>query len=583
MVSATDVITYIGVPLAVLGVSPIFYTFTLALYTRLKLQRVLRQNGIEPRIRARLMTGVVEVDLPVLQLYTPHREDQRYWLPSASPKTVLGASWSIYNFESREIDIVTCRLQRSDKITLPEAKVEFKKLLEFLQDMGCYPDLEGFRILRTRGQNTAGTSLMCVRESQLRGRSNRTILEVAKPGDRHGLVSLRLANLWMLEKPLPIIDPSTILPLFSISGSLLELHHDVAPLEIDNVISTVEKPDESIKPISSIEKRRYFLIRLVEERRMQVTVHEIPAPSNGIELSPDHLKLLGSSLYAEDGSTRGDILRHWFACAAIAVYGFPKRQSFYRFLPNQRLLHNAQVHDIEIEGAIYYGLVDAWENKRDKRLDYVNNSDLNSLHATNGPGAPQTTQSTDGRHRIWMTEEDLRSLRHMPITKSRGFRTLLTANDEFKTIIEKFIAMQNLLRLCLHWLTSNPIQLATLSIGSLPEEPWDLDKLAQHTSDLILRMIILDIKFAKEVKSQIDRSMSVESHPLDLSVSRPAKHPKAQDDLKVRLTKRSSREVSGHFCCAMVLLAIIGERAAYLLSGQDVKHCENEWRDVYLS
>ena len=65
MVSATDVITYIGVPLAVLGVTPIFHTFAVALYTRLKLQRLLRKNDIEPRIRARLMTGVVEVDLPV--------------------------------------------------------------------------------------------------------------------------------------------------------------------------------------------------------------------------------------------------------------------------------------------------------------------------------------------------------------------------------------------------------------------------------------------------------------------------------------------------------------------------------------
>lgn len=78
-----------------------------------------------------MMTGVVEVDLPALKLYTPHREDQQYWLPSASPKTVFGASWSIYNFESRAIDVVTCRLQRSDKVTLPEAKIEFGNYWNF--------------------------------------------------------------------------------------------------------------------------------------------------------------------------------------------------------------------------------------------------------------------------------------------------------------------------------------------------------------------------------------------------------------------------------------------------------------------
>lgn len=78
------------------------------------------------------MTGVVEVDLPVLQLYTLNREESQYWLPSASPKTVSGASWSAFSFGSREVDVVTSRLQRSDKITLPEAKVALERLLYFL-------------------------------------------------------------------------------------------------------------------------------------------------------------------------------------------------------------------------------------------------------------------------------------------------------------------------------------------------------------------------------------------------------------------------------------------------------------------
>ena len=112
MVSATDVITYIGVPLAVLGVTPIFYTFASALYARLKFRRTLSRNGIEPRIRARIMTGVVEVDLPVLQLYTLNRDRPQYWRPSESLKAIDGASWSVYNLDSREVDVVTCRLQK---------------------------------------------------------------------------------------------------------------------------------------------------------------------------------------------------------------------------------------------------------------------------------------------------------------------------------------------------------------------------------------------------------------------------------------------------------------------------------------
>lgn len=144
-------------------------------------------------------------------------------------------------------------------------------------------------------------------------------------------------------------------------------------------------------------------------------------------------------------------------------------------------------------------------------------------------------------------------------------------------VFEKRIAMPNLLRLCLRWLISNPIHFESLVIGSLPNEPWDLNKLAQHTSDLIVRMIILDFDFAKKVKSQIDSSMNAQAHPLD---------KKTQRDLfewSRTLVEGSSLEVSGHFCCAMVLLAIIGQRAEYLLSGKDVKHCEDKLGDVYLS
>lgn len=180
-------------------------------------------------------------------LYTHHRTDQRYWSPSASPKTVAGASWSIYYFESREIDTVTCRLQRSDKITLPEAKVEFKRLLDFLQDLGCFPDVNGFHTLRTRGQNTAGTSLMCVGDEQARGRSTPTILEVAKPGDRHGLISLRLANVWLLRKALNTIDSTKTLPPFSMTGPLSESQHDTTSLESENVSSAAKPPDENIE------------------------------------------------------------------------------------------------------------------------------------------------------------------------------------------------------------------------------------------------------------------------------------------------------------------------------------------------
>ena len=587
MVSATDIITYIGVPLAVLGVAPIFYTFASALYARLKFGRILRRNDFAPRIRARIMTGVVEVDLPVLQLFTLSRDQSQYWQPSASPKTVGGASWSAYNFNSREVDVVTCRLQRSDKITLPEAKINFKSLLDFLLDLDCYPDLDGFKELRTRGQNAVGASLMCIRGSQLNDRSSRTVLVVAKPGDRDGLFSLKLENIWSSRKPAYGSNLTKYLPPFCLTGPLLELEQPTTSLETNKVASTAMTPGESIDSGSgnaSREKRHYFFIAIGDsDSDFHVSIHETPAPSSiTIMLSPDHLNILRPDLTSEDTLIQRDSWRDWFACAAIAVYGFQERRPFHRYLPNQRDVQKVQSYDIKVNDAIHYGLIDVEGKPYDERLEVINTSSVDTMNTIDDTGGPRPIQSTDRRRGISMAKEDFLILKNNRRTLKR--RNKIFGNfdfsdkaeiEKFSSVFEKHVAMPNLLRLCLGWLISNPIQFESLVIGSLPNESWDLNQLAQHTSDLIVRMIILDFDFAKEVKLQIDSSLNAQANPLD----------KKKQDIAVYkiLVGISSPETSRHFCCAMVLLAIIGQRAEYLLSGKDVKHCENKLGDVYVS
>jgi hypothetical protein len=48
MASATDVIAYIGIPLAVLGVLPIFYTFFLSILTQRRIHFLLLYHGHKP-------------------------------------------------------------------------------------------------------------------------------------------------------------------------------------------------------------------------------------------------------------------------------------------------------------------------------------------------------------------------------------------------------------------------------------------------------------------------------------------------------------------------------------------------------
>ncbi|KAM0803794.1 hypothetical protein BDR22DRAFT_886111 [Usnea florida] len=485
MVSATDVITYIGVPLAVLGVSPIFYTFTLALYTRLKIQRILRQNGIVPRLRARLMTGVVEVDLPVLHLFPLPRQEQQYWVRSASEKTVDGASWSYVNFETTEMDLFTCRMQKSDKITLPEAKIFFGDLLYFLQDLGCYPDLDGFHRLRNRGQSIAGIPLMLHGDPQQGIR--RHILEVAKSGDRHGLVSLRFVNRGWLGSPKQYNrdlndlvfeafgedvaavsnsrNSNTVLPPFSMSGPLLEPKNGDLSFETDNVASTFQLSDDAVKPSDthrSTENRCHFLIRLLGDLKMHVSIHEAPPPSEGKMLASDHLELLDPQSTQVDNSKRDDYWRHWFACAAVAVYGYEKGLSFYRFLPNQRLLQFARFYNRKVKSVIYYGLLDGLRKTDDKRLRYADDDGLEYLNATNGPNGAQPMQPTEGHVRELVTSTELERLRRK-IEKRRKkavARSVHTA--EVQDIYHKGIASLNLTRLCLRWLYHNPIPIESL-------------------------------------------------------------------------------------------------------------------------
>ena len=569
MVSATDVITYIGVPLAVLGVSPIFYTFTLALITRLKIQRILRQNDIVPRLRARLMTGVVEVDLPVLHLFPLHRQEQQYWVRSASEKTVEGASWSYMNFETTEMELFTCRLQRSDKITFPEARISFGDLLYFLQDLGCYPDVDGFHKLRNRGQSIAGISLML--HGDPRQPSGRRILEVAKSGDRQGLVSLRFVNRGWLGSPSDFRNSTTALPPFSMNGPLLEPKHDDLSLEVDKVASTSQLPDEAVEPggpHSSAENRCHFLMRLSGDLELHVSIHEAPPPSEGKMLSSDHLKLLNPESTQQDSSKRYNYWRHWFACAAVAVYGHEKGQSFYRFLPNQRFLQFARFYGRKVKSVVHYGLLDKHWSLDDKRLRYADDDGLEYLNATN---ALQPMQPAEGHISEWITTTELEFLMHY--LRNARFSTLRlkpSNHDKVKAILQKDMAALNLTRLCLHWLHLNPpIHFQSLPIGSLPEEPWDLEKFTQHTAQIILRTAILDANFAKKLKDQVDRSM--------------LEHADEGEPLFGSLDERARQEESKVFCCATVLLAIIGQRASYLLSGQDVKHFEEEWPYVYLS
>jgi hypothetical protein len=105
MASATDVIAYIGIPLAVLGVLSIFYTFFLSILTQRRIHFLLLYHGHKPLtstgfyrfpsfsnrglsrrsdgtgfvIRSSSMTSQVEVELPVFTIAPLEYSSELYW------------------------------------------------------------------------------------------------------------------------------------------------------------------------------------------------------------------------------------------------------------------------------------------------------------------------------------------------------------------------------------------------------------------------------------------------------------------------------------------------------------------------
>ena len=592
MASATDIITYIGVPLAVLGVTPIFYTFLSALYTRLKLDRILRKNGICCPIRAKLMTGVVEVDLPVFLLAIHFQDRPACGLPITG---IAGASWTCHNFHRSVSEQHTARLQRSDKVVLPAAEISFKSLLDYLIGQGYIPNQEGFRALRTRRQQTLeGTVLM--------NTNHGNDLCFDKPGNRHGSIIFKFSESLSAE---PHSVPSHRdlahdMPPFHLTGPLLETQCEASSAS-DSASPTNNRQNTSASnngTHTTTEKRRYFVMKWAGSVGLEISIHEAPAPSIGFTLPRDHIL---SQIHPDkddprNGTPWGEPL-NWFACAAIVVYGFDLKmpKSFYVFSADERFLHAAQWYHVEFSVVLLRGLgrelPDLDLNGLFTNVDF----DQHNTAGANTSRNPREAQPADRSTQIWITRGDLEFIRSQSMNRAMNRAFIRPTYDQ---IIEKHIDMPVLVRLCIKSLLSNPISYESISIGSLPQQPSGHDHIIQHNADQILRMAILDNEFAKGVRAQIHRSLR---DPLASALEatqakkRKAKARKTNTGLDSSDVKRSvirecvasgvqcSQEERGLFCCAVVLLAVIGRRADYLRSGDDMRQCVSDWNTVYLS
>jgi hypothetical protein len=187
MVSAVDTITYVGVPLAVLGVLPTIYTVLKSGLTLREIQRTLHKNGVTAITRSTLLSGIVEIEIPRRSITPLDRSDPPYFELSKSPSSLKGGSWTIFNWKEMVIGVKAYRLQYHDELSQPQAEIDFEHLVAFLLDRGAVPSKAGFSDLRNSGLWTpAGTKLL------LAPTTADAVLIVATSDDSDGILSLSL-------------------------------------------------------------------------------------------------------------------------------------------------------------------------------------------------------------------------------------------------------------------------------------------------------------------------------------------------------------------------------------------------------
>ncbi|KAH0542916.1 hypothetical protein FGG08_002685 [Glutinoglossum americanum] len=332
--SATDIITYIGVPLAVLGIMPILYTCVKVLITLEKIKHELRRHGSTASAPARsnLMSGIVEIELPRYNLQPLGRENPEYWGQNGVHEAVMlkGGSWMVLNWDKLLVGHKLYRLQYSDELRFEQAEVDFAEMLGFLLDRGAVPDAEGFRVLRALGIRTpSGTALLL---SPDRGQ---VVLKVTTPDHSDGSLSLALAwsPTWNTRGSHSLPPSWTRLAAPETSRS--------AASERPQTSRTSASEDKSSEASTLVQNEKQ-----VSKRIQSQAVHLHVGPSGLLHAYEERL----------DGTTGETVELHhlgpdptsaslWFACAITAIIEQDQRQ-FWNYSAPLSIIHLAKEKSI---------------------------------------------------------------------------------------------------------------------------------------------------------------------------------------------------------------------------------------------
>lgn len=185
--SPADIITYFGVPLAVLGVLPTLYTALRSIFTLRRVRKILQSNHVTAITRSSLLSGIIEVEIPRQSIHPLDRNEEAYFHFSDGISHLRGGTWTQLNWKELQIGTKSYRLQYHDELVQPAAEVQFEALVAFLLDRGAIPSASGFADLRAAGLWTpTGTRLL------LSPRGREAVLSIGAGADGDGILSLVL-------------------------------------------------------------------------------------------------------------------------------------------------------------------------------------------------------------------------------------------------------------------------------------------------------------------------------------------------------------------------------------------------------
>ncbi|KAF9876206.1 hypothetical protein CkaCkLH20_06149 [Colletotrichum karsti] len=364
--SSADIITYIGVPLAVLGVLPILYNTVATLAARSRILRMLRHARLTALTRSDVVNRVIEVDLPRYAVTPWDRFDHReeYWALSRHPSSIPGGSWTTFNWRTNTIGLKTQRVEYADQLRQPQVDVTFDELICYLLDLGAVPDPHGWRLLRSTGLWTpVGCTLMKSPDDQHKA------LTVAPLNDSDGHLSLAVtwSSHWTTRSHESLPPYWVRLPPPPALENQDEEPKDTITEESDTASDTKKVPS----PTSSVDS----ISRAVTTNAQKPIACKIS--SHGlISAIPEDEDHPTTSLYIDHVRVRpGSSTGVWFASAATA-YGTSSTTMLWNYRIPDDILTFARASSVPCGVLELLGIVDdsqtpEWASKNDDMRDHM--------------------------------------------------------------------------------------------------------------------------------------------------------------------------------------------------------------------